>query len=264
MMTRSHASVILGIVILLSAVSCAPLQPWGQPYQPGYLNGGFGGGGMMGGGGAGGGMMGGGFGGGGMMGGGGIQGPGAGGYGSANPQARSLTIDQAAEAARRYLARYGGALALTGVIEFAGNFHATVKENNTEVRAMELLIDKFNGQVYPEMGPNMTWNAKYGVTNPAMGDSYAGGAPAIEMPVTSERAKAVAQQFLNSELPGVTAGEPDPFYGYYALRTVRNGEIEGMLSVNGYTGVVWYHTWHGPFVGMKEFDKSGGRGGQAG
>jgi hypothetical protein len=25
-----------------------------------------------------------------------------------------------------------------------------------------------------------------------------------------------------------------------------------MLSVNGYTGAVWYHTWHGPFVAMEE------------
>jgi len=27
-----------------------------------------------------------------------------------------------------------------------------------------------------------------------------------------------------------------------------------MLSVNGYTGAVWYHTWHGSFLGMKEHD----------
>jgi len=27
-----------------------------------------------------------------------------------------------------------------------------------------------------------------------------------------------------------------------------------MLSINGYTGDVWYHNWHGDFIQMKEFD----------
>jgi hypothetical protein len=26
-----------------------------------------------------------------------------------------------------------------------------------------------------------------------------------------------------------------------------------MLSVNGYTGQIWYHTWHGNFISEKEF-----------
>jgi len=25
-----------------------------------------------------------------------------------------------------------------------------------------------------------------------------------------------------------------------------------MLSVNGYTGQVWYHIWHGKFIGMAD------------
>jgi hypothetical protein len=28
--------------------------------------------------------------------------------------------------------------------------------------------------------------------------------------------------------------------------------VAGMLSVNGYTGQIWYHTWHGAFVQMKD------------
>jgi len=27
-----------------------------------------------------------------------------------------------------------------------------------------------------------------------------------------------------------------------------------MLSVNGYTGQIWYHTWHGAFVDMSEHE----------
>ncbi len=50
----------------------------------------------------------------------------------------------------------------------------------------------------------------------------------------------------------LAVAEPDRFYGYYTLHTLRDGEIEGMLSVNGYTGEVWYHAWHGPFIQIQE------------
>jgi len=49
--------------------------------------------------------------------------------------------------------------------------------------------------------------------------------------------------------------EADRFYGYYTLHVLNDRQIYGMLSVNGYTGQVWYHSWHGPFLGMKEFDE---------
>jgi len=63
----------------------------------------------------------------------------------------------------------------------------------------------------------------------------------------------LAQRFLNTHLAGVTVGEAEAFYGYYTMHTLKDGQIEGMLSVNGHTGAVWYHSWHGPFIGMKEF-----------
>jgi hypothetical protein len=40
--------------------------------------------------------------------------------------------------------------------------------------------------------------------------------------------------------------------GYYTIHTLRDGKIEGMLSVHGTTGQVWYHTWHGGFIRMEE------------
>jgi hypothetical protein len=33
---------------------------------------------------------------------------------------------------------------------------------------------------------------------------------------------------------------------------LKDGQIEEMLSVNGSTGQVWYHTWHGRFIQMIE------------
>ncbi len=250
------------LVTLLSLASCVP--GWGQPGQGGMM-GGQGGqddmmssqggqGGMMGGqggqddmmGGQGGqdGMMDQGSQGGMMSGqGGSMMGPGMmGGWGATNPDAEQITIDEAAEAVERYLDAYGQDLALAEVMEFAWNFYAEVEEESTGIHAMELLIDKYTSQVFPEMGPNIMWNTKYGM----MGSSYAVTA---EMSVTPEQAKTLALRFLDANLPGVTVGEADTFNGYYTLHTLRDGQIEGMLSVNGYRGGVWYHDWHGPFIG---------------
>ncbi|MDP2953705.1 MAG: PepSY domain-containing protein [Chloroflexota bacterium] len=176
-----------------------------------------------------------------------------GGWGGYNPQAKTITPDQAADAARRYLnAYYGQRLSLAEVMEFAENFYAEVEEKDTSTHALELLIDKYTGQVYPEMGPNMMWNAKYGMMTSMMGGYYPSRAPSAPMSVTPEQAKALAQQFLDARLPGLTVADADTFYGYYTLHTLKGGQVEGMLSVNGYTGAVWYHTWHGPFISLKE------------
>ena len=66
--------------------------------------------------------------------------------------------------------------------------------------------------------------------------------------VTVDQAKANAQQFLNANYPGTTVGDVDTFYGYYHIDVLQAGNTFGMLSVNGYTGQVWYHTWHGSFI----------------
>jgi hypothetical protein len=79
------------------------------------------------------------------------------------------------------------------------------------------------------------------------------GEPTADMPVTPEQAQDVARKFLDKNMPGYTAGEADSFYDCYTLHTVKDGQIEGMLSVNGYDGSIWYHSWHGEFLGMKEF-----------
>ncbi|MBI4284423.1 MAG: hypothetical protein HY670_00785 [Chloroflexi bacterium] len=238
-------SIVVAIAGLLAFAACVPSRAPGyqQPYPYGS-----GGGGMMGGGGMGGGMMGPGGMGGGMMGPGGMGGGMMGGGAPYNPQARPITIDQAAEAVRLYLNTYGGDLAVTEIMEFAFNFYAEVEETATGVHAMELLIDRYSGQVYPEMGPNMMWNTKYGM----MGSQA--GTPSARMPVGPEQAQNIAQKYLDTSLPGLTVAEADTFYGYYTLHTMKGGQIEGMLSVNGYSGAVWYHTWHGPFIGMKEFE----------
>lgn len=53
-------------------------------------------------------------------------------------------------------------------------------------------------------------------------------------------------------LPGTKAEDAEAFYGYYTLHVLKDGKIYGMLSVNAYTGAVWYHNWHGAFVKILE------------
>jgi hypothetical protein len=136
-------------------------------------------------------------------------------------------------------------------MEFAWNFYAEVEEESTGIHAMELLIDKYSGQISPEMGPNMMWNTKYGM----MSNYYEGTQPTTDMPITPEQAEGFALNYLKANLPGAIVGDAETFYGYYTMHTLRNGEIEGMLSVNGHNGAVWYHNWHGPFISMKEYEE---------
>jgi hypothetical protein len=168
--------------------------------------------------------------------------------GAVDPNAEPLTIEQATEAVKSYLASTGNDdLQLAEVMEFSGNFYAEVHEKSTGVGAFELLVDRYTGSVRPEPGPNMMWNSKYGHMGGGRWD-----APTGEMTVTPQQAVKLAQEYLDQAAPGLKAGEAEPFYGYYTLHTERDGKIAGMLSVNGYSGEVWYHNWHGDFIGMSE------------
>lgn len=197
-----------------------------------------------------GGMMGG-WGPGGMMGGSGWRTPGQPFAGDVAP----ISLDEATGAVQDYLAAWGNPdLQPTEVMEFEQNFYAEVKEKSTGVHAFELLVNTYTGAVYPEMGPNIMWNTKYGMMGGMMGGYYRLGQPSADMPVGPEQAKAYAQQYLDRYLPGTTTEEPDIFYGYYTVHTLRGGQVTGMLSVNGYTGSVWYHSWHGSLIQMKALE----------
>ncbi len=187
----------------------------------------------------------------------------------------TLTMDEAEVAVERSLKAWNNAdLAVGEVMEFSNQFYAIVQEKSTGIGAFEVLVDKVTGAVYPEPGPNMMWNLKYGMMGGygtgMMGGGYGYGGmmgggrgyggmmggttePAFspDMPVDEAQAIELAQKYLNTVRPGTTADEEaDAFYGYYTLHVLNDGQVTGMLSVNGYTGQVWYHTWHGAFVDM--------------
>ncbi|MBI5870823.1 MAG: hypothetical protein HZB44_07710 [Actinobacteria bacterium] len=73
-----------------------------------------------------------------------------------------ISIDQAADAARKYVADQGGSdLKVTRILEFTNGFYARVGETGTGTGAYELKIDRNSGAVSRSMGPGMMWNKKY-------------------------------------------------------------------------------------------------------
>ena len=175
------------------------------------------------------------------------------GYGYA-PNVTPLKLDDAVTRAQQYVAAFNNAdLKLAEVEEYAWNFYGLAKEKSTGNGAFEILVDKYSGAVYPEMGPNMMWNYKYSPMGSMMGGWF--NQSAGKMTVTMEQARANAAQYLKTYLPSATVEEKgDTFYGYYHFDVLQNGKTAGMLSVNGYTGAVWYHTWHGDFVAAKAIE----------
>jgi len=177
------------------------------------------------------------------------------GEGYTAPTFGPVSIKDAQRAVERYIQDWNGELEIAELMEFEENYYAIVREHDTGIGAMELLVDKASGVVGPEMGPNMMWNARYGMHRRGgmMGFSREAN------PIAEDRAIEIAQTWLNKNKPAVTAEEHvDPFYGYYTIHTVRDGEIEGMLSVHSSTGRVWYHTWHGAFIQMIEVGEGHG------
>jgi len=174
-----------------------------------------------------------------------------------------LTIDQAKEAAQRFLERTGNPdLEVKEIMEFSNHFYIEIYEKSTGLGAFEMLADKYTGALSPEPGPNMMWNTKYSVmmhrnfsgTGGMMGRVY--GYQGVRMTVDQESAKRLTQEYLDTTFPGTEAGEVATFYGYYTVHVLRKGEVYGMLSVEGHTGQVWYHSWHGTFVALKEYTTS--------
>ncbi|HKX18952.1 MAG TPA: hypothetical protein VJT33_13150 [bacterium] len=91
-----------------------------------------------------------------------------------------------------------------------------------------------------------------------MGPGYGSGGPgAVQsggQPLTLAQARVRAQQYLDVEFPGTRTDEAITFPGYYTIDVARDGHPIGMLSVNAYTGAVWYHVWHGAFIAERDLD----------
>lgn len=171
-------------------------------------------------------------------------------YGPSSGEA--ISHDRVEGIAEQYIASYGNLdLEIAEIMEFDNHFYVQAQEKSTGRYAFEFLIDRFNGGAHSEPGPNMMWNRKYGHAGPSMIGLRQRPTSLDPMPITAEVASARAQEYLDRSVPGLTVDkEGDAFYGYYTFHTLRNGNVVGMLSVNGYTGEVWIHSWHGESLGF--------------
>ena len=170
---------------------------------------------------------------------------------SSSTTSEPLSIQQALEAVEAYISDLGYTdLEIAEVMEFEHNYYAIVREHDSGIGAMEVLVDRKTGAVGPERGPNMMWNTRYGMHG--RGGMMGRGSSGTNV-LSTDDARVIAQRWLDANRPGVTVEEHvDPFYGYYTLYTLKDERLEGMLSVHGTTGQVWYHTWHGQFIRMLE------------
>lgn len=184
-----------------------------------------------------------------------------------------LSVDEARDAVESYLDGFNDQdLMIEEIMIFDNNAYAIVIEKSTGIGAFELLIDPATNKVFPEFGPNMIWNLKYGMMGSGMMGSgvISGGNGSgmmdnffhegslgrdleAEMSVSEDQAFEFAQDFLNEVYLGIeVSDEITQFYGYYTIDTERDGKVVGMLSVNEYSGYVFPHIWHGEFIEMVE------------
>lgn len=169
---------------------------------------------------------------------------------------QEMSMERADSIAENYLESLNNPdLAIGEIMEFENNFYVVYYEKSTGIGAFEMLIDRETGRIFPEYGPNMMWNTKYGHGGMMGGSEGMMGEfnqPPPGDDIDEEEAIEIAQGFLDEVYPGSEADDPHPFYGYYTLHTIRDGEIFGMLSVDTYGGSVWYHNWHGEYIQSKE------------
>ena len=201
-----------------------------------------------------------------------------------------LSIEAAETAVTNYLATLNNDnLSLGEIMIFDNHAYVQIMDETSGTGAFEVLVDPVTLNVFPEPGPNMMWNTEYGMMSATgnfgmmgmlggmmngqfgsgmMGNNRYGsgmmhdgqygsmmggfGYPAdTEIDITADEAVSIAQEYLDSYLPGKTVYETaDAFPGYYTLHVLEDGEIIGMLSVNAYTGQVFLHHWHGDFIEM--------------
>ena len=181
-------------------------------------------------------------------------------YYQSSDESEVLNLEVLKDNVNEYLDSFDENLAISDIFVFEdSDYYFSVVEEDTGLGAFELLVNPYTGNVYPEMGPNMMWNLKYGMHASSeygimhgrgmMGrynysEAYTAEDGSVERnSISFNDALKIAEDYLKD---GYTvSGEGHEFYGYYTFHTMLNGEEAGMMSINGLTGDVWYHTWHG-------------------
>ena len=154
------------------------------------------------------------------------------------PESKPITQDEAIKSMESFARQYGSNVKVEDFMVFSSNYYAVLNDTDSDQNIAEVMVDRYSGSAYPEPGPNMMWNTRYG----------AGRTQAGSTGYDLDGAKKLAENFLTGYLPGAQIWETKAMPGYYTFDFGRK-DIEGMMSVNAYTGQIWVHTWHGSYLG---------------
>lgn len=172
-----------------------------------------------------------------------------------------LTLKGLEENVERYISQYNTKLKISDVFVYENSdYYYSIIEEETGRGAMELLVNPYTGEVYPEFGPSMMWNLKYGMHysrgrgmmghGGMMRGNYSYGYYNNDFDenndITKEEAYTIGNKYVDKIFKNIIISKDShEFYGYYTFHLEQDGVTVGMLSVNGFTGDVWYHDWHG-------------------
>lgn len=148
--------------------------------------------------------------------------------------------DQVIAIAKAYVQVLNQDLSIDEIHEYSDSYEVELKESKTENKAFEFMISKNEGYIFIEMGPNVMWNNKYGRMN--WGESG-------NTQIAAEQAAKAAQDYVNQQMGSAyTLEQPEVAPGYYEFMILKDGKDYAELDVNGYTGRVWFESWHGPIL----------------
>ena len=68
------------------------------------------------------------------------------------------------------------------------------------------------------------------------------------MSISNNDVTQIAQQFLDTNSPNSSIEKIRMYYGYYTIDVSQNGKVDSSLAINGYTGQMWFKTWHDGIV----------------
>src|SRR5450830_510944 len=90
--------------------------------------------------------------------------------GQQNNNLKNISFDEVKSSVEKYLNDTGlQNVKVKEIMEFSNNFYIETVEKDSGFGAVELLLDKTNGAIFPEYGPNMMWNQKYGMMQSGFG-----------------------------------------------------------------------------------------------
>ena len=159
-----------------------------------------------------------------------------------------LSMDEITKLGNDLISNYQTGIELVRIIETTNYFYMIFRETATGIGAFELLVDPVTGQMGFETGPSQLWNTKYGIWSSGKYMSNV---------ISEVQAQYNAAKFLKNENP-MASIDPKPvvFHGYYSFLEVQDGQIIGVLSVNGFNGDITPHDWLGKVLQTREFSNN--------